>query len=69
MGVNMGAKADNPQSGDLVRFKADTVEASPWIVLDFFPWGCGGKHAWTVQNPATGRRVIAFKADIERVKE
>ncbi len=63
------AKATNPQAGDLVRWKGDTETTQPWLVLDFFPWGCDGKHAWALQNTVSGRRVIAFRSAITRVEE
>lgn len=36
----------------------------PLIVLDFFPWGLDGKHAWTVVDPKTGKKKILTKKDI-----
>jgi hypothetical protein len=65
----MGSAANNPQKGDLVRWTRDIPGDTPWIVLDFFPWGCEGKHAWAIQNPMTGDRRVVFKNDIKRVTE
>lgn len=63
------AGADNPKEGDLVVWKRATTGDEHWIVKDFLPWGCDGRHAWVIQNPRTGDKRVAFKADIERVKE
>jgi hypothetical protein len=76
----MTASANNPQKGDLVRWTLPpagaaqqrppfAVDETPWIVLDFFPWGCHGKHAWAIQNTVTGDRRVVFKNDITLVKE
>jgi predicted secreted protein len=76
----MTASANNPQKGDLVRWARQTdigvqqrppfaVDETPWIVLDFFPWGCYGKHAWAIQNTVTGDRRVVFKYEITLVKE
>lgn len=76
----MTTSANNPQKGDLVRWARQTdvgvqqrppfaVDETPWIVLDFFPRGCHGKHAWAIQNTVTGDRRVVFKYDITLVKE
>jgi hypothetical protein len=55
----------NPQKGDLVKWRDSTDPGAPWMVIDFFPWGCQGKHAWALQNPRDGTRRIAFRTDID----
>lgn len=57
-------KTDNPQAGDLVLDIHAPVSDGPLIVLDFFPWGLDGKHAWTVIDPKTGKKKILTKKEI-----
>jgi hypothetical protein len=59
-------KADNPQAGDLVWDLHSPRSDGPLIVIDFFPWGLDGKHAWSVVNPQTGKKKILTKRDISR---
>jgi hypothetical protein len=61
---NKKTKQDNPQPGDLVMDIHSPSSDGPLIVLDFFPWGLDGKHAWSVVNPQTGKKKILTKRDI-----
>lgn len=65
------ASTSNPQPGDLVKRGGPVHLNDPdhWLVIDFFPWGCDGKHAWAIQNPATGERKIVFRDGIRKVQE
>ena len=40
-----------------------------WVVMDFFPWGMDGKHAWTILNTATGKRKVILKSDWKKLEE
>lgn len=61
-------KVVNPVEGELVLLK-DDGEDLPWIIKDFLPWGCEGRHAWVIQNTRDGKKRIAFRKDIVRIEE
>jgi hypothetical protein len=65
-------KKQNPEAGDLVTLTSDQGpegDRDPWIVIDFFPWGMHGKHAWSIVNPKTGAKKIILKGDWATMEE
>ena len=67
----MTASKSNPQPGDLVALVQESPgeEGLLWVVMDFFPWGMDGKHAWTILNTATGKRKVILKSDWKKLEE